>query len=72
MPAQSLPEPFISIIIATFNAENEIKRCLESITFQTYNNYEIRSDWMDLQAISISALAATSKWANLSSCVYPW
>lgn len=31
----------VSVIIPTFNNENEIERCIESILGQTYNDYEI-------------------------------
>ena len=34
-------QPKISIIIATYNAENLIEKTLESIIYQTYENYEI-------------------------------
>src|ERR1035437_8605494 len=33
--------PFISIIIPTFNSEVTLKKCLESIIDQTFNNFEI-------------------------------
>lgn len=33
--------PKISIILATFNAEKTLEACLQSITAQTYKNYEI-------------------------------
>lgn len=34
-------DPFISIIIPTFNSSKTLKQCLESIYSQTYSNYEI-------------------------------
>ena len=33
--------PLISIIIPTFNRLNEIKRAIDSITLQTFKNWEI-------------------------------
>lgn len=34
-------EPKVSVIVPVYNAENYIKRCLESIINQTYNNLQI-------------------------------
>jgi len=33
--------PFISVVIPTYNSENFITKTLESVTLQTYNNYEV-------------------------------
>ncbi len=38
----SLPkEPFVSIIVPTFNEENNIVKCLKSLRTQNYSNFEI-------------------------------
>jgi cellulose synthase/poly-beta-1,6-N-acetylglucosamine synthase-like glycosyltransferase len=34
-------EPFVSIIIPTYNEENNIERCLESLRKMDYSNYEV-------------------------------
>ncbi len=33
--------PFISVVIPTYNSENFITKALESVSLQTYNNYEV-------------------------------
>jgi glycosyltransferase involved in cell wall biosynthesis len=34
-------QPFISVVIPTYNSENFITKALESVSLQTYNNYEV-------------------------------
>ena len=36
-----MQEPFISVVIPTYNAENFITKTLETVFSQTYNNYEV-------------------------------
>ena len=36
-----MQRPFISVVIPTYNSENFITKALESVSLQTYNNYEV-------------------------------
>ena len=36
-----MQEPFISVVIPTYNSENFITKTLETVCSQTYNNYEV-------------------------------
>jgi glycosyltransferase involved in cell wall biosynthesis len=38
---QKVPEPFFSILIATFNAKQELVLCIDSILQQDFDDYEI-------------------------------
>ena len=41
MMSEMRRDPKISIIVPVYNIENYVKRCIESIIGQTYNNVEI-------------------------------
>lgn len=36
-----MTEPFVSVVVATFDREEEIRGCLEALSNQTYNRYEV-------------------------------
>ena len=41
MVSSSMKTPMVSVIIPTWNRQNTIGKCLESVLNQTYKDYEI-------------------------------
>lgn len=41
MDIQTLKHPFFSIIIPTFNSAKTVQKCIESVIYQTFTNFEV-------------------------------